>query len=272
MRIIQQVSIRNFLLATTLPVLLFVGLMMLPVHALQAQTTPQVLFDEANEAYDQGKYREAIKTYHSILENAESGPVYLNLGLSYVQLDSLGKAKYYFMKAQRYPITENRAQEGISYVNSRFSRTSAVLPELPWEQYFNWMRYSIGVGWLYTVGLIILNLGIILVVFRWLSYRFQDVRGSALFVWGTAALGALILLHGVFVTYLDDRYHKAVMIHQEQSVHEKPNAESAVVSKAYEGYVFQVDFYQSETADNWYYVRMSNGLYGWIPKTDILIL
>ncbi len=50
-------------------------------------------FDQANEAYSKGKYREAIQLYKQIItENGQSASVYFNLANSYAQLGENGRA------------------------------------------------------------------------------------------------------------------------------------------------------------------------------------
>ena len=89
---------------------------------------------------------------------------------------------------------------------------------------------------------------------------------------GLATAGALIVLLGFFLQYRAGRYHRAVMVTQQASVLQKPEDQSGLVSKAYEGYTFTVDQKKSKARDGWLYVRMSNGQYGWISRGNLMIL
>lgn len=101
----------------------------------RAQSSPQLIFDQANDQFQKGSYQEALSTYRSLEKrNQISGALFLNMGISYVQIDSLGKAKFYFLKASGFEETESQAYKALEYVESRFSRQSAVLPKLPWER------------------------------------------------------------------------------------------------------------------------------------------
>lgn len=253
----------------------FTGLIVLlglNVSCASGQTNPQPLFDKANNYLESGDYRIALSMYRELERNEQlSGSLFLNMAISYVELDSLGLAKYYFMKAGQFDETRKNAVQGLDYVNSRFSRQSAVLPKLPWQRLLDWVSEAIGASLLLGLGIILLNMGVIGFVARW----FITVPGEKYFKFGgigVAVIGIIFVLTSFYIHYRDNRYHPAVMIHNQTNVREQPDSTSAVVSQAFEGYTFTVDRYKSEEYPAWYYVRMSNGLYGWIPGNDIRIL
>lgn len=236
-----------------------------------AQNNVQLQFDRANEALQQGNIMQALNSYQN-LENGDyvSGSLYLNMGISYVQLDSLGKAKYYFLKASRFEETEEKAGQGLEYVEQRFSRQSAVLPKLPWDKAVDWLKRNVGASTLLGAAIILINIGIIAFVGTWFWIPFKKpVQWTALSVAGT---GMVILLLSFYVQYVSNRYSEAVMVHRQTNVVEQPSNESSVISQAYEGYTFTVDEYRSDEHPGWSYIRMSNGLFGWIPNNDIMVL
>lgn len=236
-----------------------------------AQDNVQLLFDQANDAMQAGDIEQALNTYQNIEDrNRVSGALFLNMGISYVQLDSLGKAKYYFLKAARFEETEAKAKQGLEYVEQRFSRQSAVLPKLPWDKVVDWLKLNVGAGTLMGTGIILLNIGIVAFVSTWFWVPFKKpVQLSGL---SAAGVGIFILLLSFYVQYIGNRYSQAVMVHRQANVVEQPTGDSAVVSQAYEGYTFTVDEYRSKEYPGWSYIRMSNGLFGWIPDNEIMIL
>lgn len=244
--------------------------MMLPT-ALMAQENAQVLFDKGNSALEEGKFSEALEQYRQIdTGELQSGALFLNMGIAYVNIDSLGLAKYYFMKAAQFDVTQERAEEAVEYVNKQFSRQSAVLPKLPWQQVFDWLNKHLGATVVLFIGLTLLNVGILVFIFRWFVHfypTFLKKVGRSV-----AIIGLLVVGLSFYLSYLDKRYVPGVMIHEETTVREQPDAGSAAVSQAYEGYDFTVDMKKSNTAEEWVYVRMSNGQYGWIDNDEIRIL
>ena len=232
---------------------------------------PQALFDDANEKLESGDYREALSLYKNLeTQNTVSGALYLNMGISYQRVDSLGKAKYYFMKASKFEETSEEAQKALDFVESQFSRQSAVLPKLPWDVATDWLQHNIGAENLLLAGIILLNAGVFIFVGHWfLSWYPRYLRLSGLIVIG---LSVVVLVTSFYTRYVSERYSRAVMITQKVPVLEKPQEQASLVSQAFEGYTFTVDHYRSSTEPGWTYVRMSNGLYGWIPNNEILIL
>ena len=236
------------------------------------QENAQLLFDRANDALEAGNVEEALASYHQLADNQQvSGPLFLNMGISYVEIDSLGKAKYYLLRASRFEETKDEAQKGLEFVENQFSRQSAALPKLPWERAVDWLRISMGPAMILGIAIILINMGVIFFVANWfidLPYP-EWIKKSGISITG---LGIAIMLLSFYVDYVEERYSDAVMVNRQTNVLEKPASDASVISQAYEGYSFTVDHYKSNEEQSWNYIRMSNGLYGWIPSDEIMIL
>ncbi len=236
-----------------------------------AQQSPQAIFDQANEQLDSGDYQQAISLYKNLeAQNTVSGALFLNLGISYQRIDSLGKAKYYFLKASQFEETEEKAVQALEFIESQFTRQSAVLPKLPWDVATDWLQHNIGATNLLLAGVILFNVGILIFIGHWfLQWHPNYIRNTGITIVG---ISLLIIALSFYTHYVNERYSTAVMVTERVSVLENPQEEASLVSNAFEGYTFTVDHYRSENQPRWSYVRMSNGLYGWIPNSEILIL
>lgn len=236
-----------------------------------AQGSPQAIFDSANNQLSEGNYNQAISLYHEIKnQNAVSGALFLNLGISYQRIDSLGKAKYYLLKASRFEETETKANQALEYLEGQFSRQSAVLPKLPWDVATDWLQQNIGASNLLIAGVVLFNIGILFFITHWfVSWYPKYIRIGS---WTVLGISALIIIGSIYTNYVGDRYSKAVMVTEKIPVLEQPQENASLVSQAFEGYTFTVDHYRSASHPGWAYVQMSNGLYGWIPDSEILIL
>lgn len=110
---------------------LFFRLTLLLLLIPAALYSQQARFDEATFLLEQNEYRKALDIYKTIADDGfESGGLWLNMGIAYTALDSLGLAKYYFLQAELSEETEAEASEALTYVNERFERRSAVLPQV----------------------------------------------------------------------------------------------------------------------------------------------
>lgn len=231
----------------------------------------QARFDEANELLQNQEYHQAIEFYSAIAEEGySSGALWLNAGIAYSNLDSLGVAKYYFMKAEKYPETKDRAARAIDFVNERFPQRSAVLPPLPWDRFFKSLSDTYGATGIALIALVLFYLGAGCIAWAWfrielkkpIRYTGYTLLGAALLVFATA----------YYLHYLDNRFSTGVMVDRQTTVYEQPSDDAPVVSRAFEGYTMRVDYQQSDGYDHWMYVRLENGMYGWIDREVIKIL
>lgn len=231
----------------------------------------QGTFDEANTLFEDGDLNEAMIMYRSIEDNGDiSGALFLNMGITAVQLDSLGLAKYYFLKALDFETTQEQADEALEFVNSQFSRQSAILPKLPWDRAVEYINESITAFGLFFIGFLITIAGLILLYLGWLEKLPLEKTWPyllTLIIAGSAIAGL-----SFYADYVNQRYDEAVLISTSQRVLEQPNPESALISIAYEGYVLTIDHWTSEEHENWFYIRLGNGQFGWVRNDGIKTL
>ncbi len=246
-------------------------LLLMPIGSLQAFQSPQLLFDQGVEALEENDFDGARSKFLQLTqEGYAAGELYLNLGIVAVQDDSLGLAKYYFLKAEEFSSTQEDAEQGLKYVESRFSRQSAVLPKLPWEEALDWIKAEIGNPTLFILGAIFFNFSILMLVASW--FYVSKTLLFKKFGFTTGPIGIILVCLAFYVDYLDSRYHEGIMIVDQTNVVERADDNSDLVSLAYEGYTFTIDARISSESDGWTYVRMSNGLYGWVKTHTIRTL
>lgn len=224
----------------------------------------QARFDDALNLSVSG---DNIAAYDSLLsienDGYRSGRLYYNMGVIATKLDSLSVAKLYFIAASRYSETRQLALEGIQYLDSRFPQRVAELPRLPWEQFFDWLNRMFGVKWLYWSVVAIANIGVMLYMLGWYVGRPRWLRGAYI----SAALYVVTFLAiTLYIDAREQRFEEAVIIQGQHALKEAPDSSAAVVSQAYEGFSFTVDTKRSAENPGWLYVRMSNGLFGWLPQ------
>lgn len=236
-----------------------------------AQTGPQAAFDLANTELENGNYHTALQQYKSIEQNGyQSGALYLNMGIAATQIDSLGLAKYYLLKAAQFEQVRTEASRALEYVNSQFSRQSATLPKLPWDRAVDYLKSGPGAKGVFFTGIVFAFLALILLTGKWFSFiRFPK---QAQVTTASAIIALLIVILAFYTDYVDRRYDQAILIEPESRVLERPAADAPLVSIAYEGYSLTLDHRESEGHEGWYYVRLGNGQYGWIEAKGIKTL
>ncbi len=245
--------------------------MMVFTHAGYAQETSQAAFDKANTLFENGDIPEALSSYRTIeATGKESGALYLNMGIAAVQLDSLGLAKFYFLKALHFDATASQAQTALKYVNSQFSRQSAMLPKLPWDRAIHWANEVPGAGGIFMVGFFITLIGLIILYLGW--FNKLEIKRFFPYIMALIITGTAISLTAFYADYVNGRYDEAVIISSQQRVLQSPNTESTLVSIAYEGYDLIIDQWKGESREEWLYIRLGNGQYGWVKNEGIKVL
>jgi hypothetical protein len=190
------------------------------------------------------------------------------MALASIYQDSLGLAKYYLLQSAQFPDTRQDANRTLNYVNDQFNRRSAVLPKLPWERFFDWLDKTFGATALLFIGILFLNFGVGSIIGGWFSvYNSRWLMRIGLIL---GLISLLTVLSSFYLDYLDERFATGVMIDRQTTVHERPLPGSASVSIAYEGYTMTVDMQRSTEMSGWLYVRLENGMYGWIEENQVL--
>ncbi|MDR9415836.1 MAG: GW dipeptide domain-containing protein [Gracilimonas sp.] len=240
-------------------------------HQLLAQQSPQVIFDQANELLESGDLIGAMEQYRNIeSEGQVSGALYVNMGIAAVQLDSMGIAKYYFLKAKNFKTTQEKAENALEYVNSQFSRRSAILPKLPWDRAIDWINNVPGAAGIFVIGFLLTLSGLVLLYACWFgSFEFQNISS---YIITLIITGSAFGILAFYADYVDQRYDHAIMINNSNRVYQNADRNAALVSIAYEGYDLTVDHWKSNEEENWLYVRLGNGQYGWIPENGVKVL
>ncbi len=251
-----------------LSVLMFYALMILViVPAANANTdsgvNPQSMFNQANFLFEQQKYPEAIKEYRRISEAGfSSGPLYLNMGMSYAYLDSLGLANFYFHKAGNFPQTRQQAREAIEYVQTVFSQRHTIIPELATFRLKHYLLFELGYIKPIVIGLILFNLAALFWVGAWFYPKMRLLLKASSIV--VIVLASALLITGIYVYSQKDLFKYGTFVETGHGLYETPDMDTNPSFLIFEGYTFIKDVQASPPGSGWAYVQMSNGIEGWV--------
>lgn len=251
-------------------VYVYLGLLLVFLADLCHAQLAQQEFESAVVEMNEGRYVPALQRLQMVEQAGYiSGPLFLNLAIGYTALDSLGKAKFYYLKAQRYPETAEAAAKGLTFVEGRLRYRSPKLPDLPWDVFFNFLRDRVGVLSLLISTVVLLNLAGI-----WLAVLWFRPTSKKWARWGIPILALTAAFSGLAawrIDYAGKRYAEAIQVISETKVMDKPAPDALPVSASHEGYSFIVDYKLSAESPDWFYVRMSNGAYGWIERRALKV-
>lgn len=236
-----------------------------------AQTNAQLMFDDANTLLEERNFLDALNAYRDIEKTGEvSGSLFLNMGIVSVEIDSLGLAKYYFLKALDFEATFAEANEALTYVDSQFSRKSAILPKLPWDRVIDSLIKGVGAVHVFIWGFIMICLSVLIIIVNWF-YPLALPKKNSMFIF-IVSLSMLTIMLAFYLDYVDHRYKEGIIIAKEVPVTTQPSEEADILGIAYEGYAITIDTFASEKSEGWYYIRLGNGQFGWIQPQGSKIL
>lgn len=196
-------------------------------------------------------------------EGYANGPLFVNLGIAYTQMDSLGLAKYYFTKAGRFTDVADQSMTGLAFVNGQLLRRASGLPVLSLNVMLNRILWAYPARTVLLVPLVLLNLGVALLIWHW----FVPAEWKAALSWACLVVSAIAFIVVASATTYRTQYGLGVVILREGILREEPASSSEAVLPVYEGY--DVRIHRSETVDGWTKVTLINGSTGWLPSRGV---
>lgn len=218
------------------------------------------IFFEANQAYEEGRFHEAVEGYRRLIQSGYgNGHVYYNLGNSYVRLNQFGRAILNYERARlllprdadldfnlRY--ARDQIRDAISGSQGFVSMTFFWLKSLALRDLF----------WAFAM-LNVLFWGILSLRIFYRSEWSYYLLLITLTVWLVA--GSSLGLKWYHMR-TDDR---AVILVEEVSVRAGPHLEDTVLFKLHEGTLV----HSERSEDGWILVRLQHDKRGWVKGEAI---
>lgn len=236
-------------------------LLILVSGSLFAQS--EKLFEEANAAYAEGDYEEAIEKYNEILSNGETAAaVHFNLGNAHYKLNNIAPSIYHYEKALQIAPNDEDVRN-----NLEFAQNMAVdaIDEAPQSQFSNWIRsgYTLfsttGWGWI-GIAFMLLFVCLFLAYF----YSRRPLMKRILFISGVVFL--LLAIASVFVGYsrqeMIENEDYGIVFSEEAGVRAEPNLRSDEIFYLHEGAKVEI----LEDFQEWSRIRLANGNQGWMQS------
>lgn len=246
---------------------LFILVFIFMAHFAVAQN--EDLFDQANQAYADGRYEMAVDLYSAILKKGEtSTAVHYNLGNSHYKLNHIAPSIYHYEKALQLSPGDKDVENNLAFAKNMaidaieepsqegffgvFSKFSSVFSPATW-------------AWIGIIGMLAF------VVF-FLGYYFS---GKVIFKRILFIISLAFLFVAVWATViglinqhqLENRSY-AIIFSEEVEAKSEPNIRSGSVFLLHEGAKVKV----TEDFQDWYEIELPNGSQGWIPSNTLKLL
>jgi tetratricopeptide (TPR) repeat protein len=238
-----------------LPILFFSG-----SCSAAGTPSPEALFFEANQAYKEGRYQNAVDGYLQLMENGfANGHLYYNLANAYFRAGRLGQAILNYKRAQ---VLIPRDAD-LNY-NLRFALDQTQDAVSPPQNYLNQAFF-----WLDAT-----TLRELLWAFALLNVIFWGLLVLRLFSrpeWTYYVFIVLLIFWLVVGTSLGVKWYqlktdqRAVILAPVVDVLAGPEANDTVLFKLHEGTIV----HRERTEDGWSLIRVSTSKRGWIESSTI---
>jgi hypothetical protein len=253
-----------------LPIVAFITFTLLASGALvcltpgmsRAQSAAAGLLEQANQAYEEGRFEEAVRLYEDILASGViHGTVLYNLGNAYFKTDRLGEAILAYERARRLlPRDEDVA------ANLELARELTVDKIVQEESplLIRWITSparNLNVNELTWISFLLYLLTATLVVIGILS-RPEGLRKKILV--SALVIGVLFILAGGSlagkITWRRT-VTQAVILAPAVDARSGPGEDYTKIFTAHEGTTVRI----RQQREGWYLIALPNGLGGWIP-------
>ena len=247
--------------------LIIVVLFMISSFALGEEATIQ--FDQANQLYRTGNYKEAAQLYEKITATGyENTMLYYNLGNAYFKLQEFPAAILNYERAKRLSPHDEDMLYNLRLANLRITDRIEPLPRLFLEDWWRALMtlYSSD-GWSVAgiAGLwCALITGVMFVVVRsFLAQRIIFVVSSLILLFTTVAFVGMFQQH-----HREEADQHAIVFAPSVSVKSAPDNQSVDLFVLHEG----VNVELLDSVGDWKKIRLSDGKIGWITVNTIEVI
>ena len=220
-------------------------------------------FNQANDLYRQGRYREATPLYEKLVsEGAISTSLYYNLANVYFKQGQIGKAILFYERAIRLAPKDKEILGNLSYARE-FVQDKVTGPEPS-----AWMRRLVYVYELLTLNMtvllsslfyFILTLVVCILIVRPASGRAMRkwfILFSVLLSLSLSLLGAKLF---------SERYSQAIIVAREVEVRYGPSLQETKAFLLHEGTSCAI----REISGEWVLIWLPNDRGGWVPRESL---
>ncbi len=224
------------------------------------EKSSEEIFFEANQAYKDGRFQDAVKGYLGLIENGlENGHIYYNLGNACFRLGDLGKAILFYERARLFIPRDADLNLNLSYARDR---TLDIIdkPQGFISQSFFWLEELS----LYEVFLAftLLNIFFFGILFIRLFNKAEWTYYLFILLLIFALVGSITFALKWYQSKTDDR---AVILVKEVGVLAGPDPQDTVLFKLHAGAVV----HHERSEDGWCLIHLSSERRGWISLQDL---
>lgn len=244
-------------------ILIYIVFTVLPFFAA-AQNN--LLFSQANEAYNKGDYKAAVELYKKIEETGNvSANLYYNIGNCYYKLQQVAPSIYNYEKALALQPNDNDILNNYQFAQNMRIDKIEVLPEGFLSRTYKYLTTLFSMDTWAWMAVIFIFLFVICFIF---FYRAADSLQRKLF-FGGWTLSAFLALFSFIFAFQTESYKNnntyGIVFSNEVNIQSEPNLRSETLFKLHEGAKVQI----IDNIEEWNKIKLSDGKIGWMPIKEL---
>lgn len=223
-------------------------------------------FEQANDAYNEGLYDQALTGYNTIeAEGLESAALYYNMGNTYYKMKDYPHAILYYEKALKLDPSDEDIRVNLEIANLAVVDKINPIPQSFLVRWWNNLRSCFpadGWAWLSVVLFALL----LVCLFVFLMSRRTGFRKLGFFV-GLVTLLCLVfsVVFAVESQRVLSHHDQAIVMTPTVTAKSSPSEQSVDLFVLHEGTKVRV----LDSARDWNKIRIADGSVGWLPASDM---
>lgn len=232
-----------------------------------AQSAAANLYNQANALYHSGQFEAARVGYLQVVDSGvEDARVFYNLGNACFKSGELGQAILWYERARRMDPRDEDIQANLRFANTVKKDRNPQAENVVW-------RFLVEVFFYPTLDELSVSFCLLLsccfgLAVRRLWSRFPASAGWLVLM---ALAAGLVVLNGAYLgarIYHQERVVEAVVVAAQGTARSGPDEGQAEVFIVHQGTKVQIARREGE----WFLVRLTNGLGGWLPADVVEVI
>lgn len=237
-----------------------------PETVTTTDSTPEAMFDSANQAFIGGQYPMAVATYEAILNKGVHSPkLYYNLGNAYFQQGQIGKAILNYTRAKNLNPTDDDIAYNLELAKAKTKDKIDAVPQFFLVRWVASISELLNSNWWAVMAIIFFAITACGVV-AWLVVNKMALRKLGFFV---ALLSMIFTVFsiGFSISAASDEYdgNQAVIINTAAPIKSSPSTSGKDLFILHEGTAVRV----LQQLDGFSEIELTDGNKGWIATSAI---
>ena len=226
----------------------------------------ELLFSQANEAYNKGDYQKAIELYKKIEETGNiSSNLYFNIANSYYKLQQVAPSIYNYEKALALKPNDSDVLNNYEFAKNMRVDQIDFIPEGFLTKAYKYLVTLFTTDTWAWIAVVFIFLFVICFV---LFYRTAEPTLRKLF-FGLWSLSAFLALFSFIFAFQAQSFKNnnvfGIVYAKEVNIQGEPNLRSETLFKLHEGTKVQI----MDNVDNWNKIKLTDGKIGWMPDKEV---